>query len=183
MEKEISIVIGSWGSYNECNERALGSKWLNLSEYSDWDEIEEELVKQGFELDGMDEELFIQDIEGLPSNSRNWDYTNPKQLFELLKESEVLDDDYKYEVMCAYLDVRSFDEFQELVDSHGSNWDSDIHMYQGYDWADYGKMMFEASCYQIPEQLENFIDFEAYGRYVGDYYAQEYEDGIIEICA
>lgn len=27
----ISIVIGSWGSYNECNERALGSKWLDLS--------------------------------------------------------------------------------------------------------------------------------------------------------
>lgn len=26
----ISIVIGSWGSYNECNERALGSKWLDL---------------------------------------------------------------------------------------------------------------------------------------------------------
>ena len=24
----ISIVIGSWGSYNECNERALGSKGL-----------------------------------------------------------------------------------------------------------------------------------------------------------
>lgn len=62
MENEISIVIGSWGSYNECNERALGSKWLNLSEYSDWDEIEEELKNQGFELDGIDEELFIQDI-------------------------------------------------------------------------------------------------------------------------
>jgi len=111
MEKEISIVIGSWGSYNECNERALGSKWLNLSDYSGWENIEEELVKQGFEMDGMDEELFIQDIEGLPSNSRNWDYTNPKQLFELLKESEVLEDDYKYEAMCAYLDVRGFDEF------------------------------------------------------------------------
>ena len=26
----ISIVIGSWGSYNECNERALGSNWLDL---------------------------------------------------------------------------------------------------------------------------------------------------------
>lgn len=26
----ITIVIGSWGSYNECNERALGSKWLDL---------------------------------------------------------------------------------------------------------------------------------------------------------
>ena len=49
----IKIVIGSWGSYNECNERALGSKWLDLSDYSDWDEIVEELKKEGFELDGI----------------------------------------------------------------------------------------------------------------------------------
>lgn len=59
----ISIVIGSWGSYNESNERALGSKWLDLSLYSDWEEIEEELTAQGFELDGIDEELFIQDVD------------------------------------------------------------------------------------------------------------------------
>ena len=59
----INMVIGSWGSYNECNERALGSKWLDLSDYSDWDEIVEELENEGFELDGIDEELFVQDIE------------------------------------------------------------------------------------------------------------------------
>ena len=45
----ISVVIGSWGSYNECNERALGSKWLDLSDYLNWEEIEEELKKEGFE--------------------------------------------------------------------------------------------------------------------------------------
>ena len=77
----ISIVIGSWGSYNECNERALGSKWLDLSDYSDWDEIVEELKKEGFELDGIDEELFIQDIEGIDDGSINWDYVNPIQAF------------------------------------------------------------------------------------------------------
>ena len=66
----ISIVIGSWGSYNECNERALGSKWLDLSDYYDWEEIEEELTKQGFELNGIDEELFIQDIEALKITRR-----------------------------------------------------------------------------------------------------------------
>ena len=49
----LKIVIGSWGSYNECNERALGSKWLDLSDYSDWDKIVEELKKEGFELDGI----------------------------------------------------------------------------------------------------------------------------------
>ena len=47
VSNEIKIVIGSWGSYNECNERALGSGWLKLSDYSDWEEIEEELKKQG----------------------------------------------------------------------------------------------------------------------------------------
>ena len=45
---EIRIVIGSWGSYNECNERALGSRWLDLADYGDWDEIVEELERQGF---------------------------------------------------------------------------------------------------------------------------------------
>ena len=69
MENEIKIVIGSWGSYNECNERALGSKWLNLADYDSWEDIENELKKEGFKLDGIDEELFIQDIEGLPSNA------------------------------------------------------------------------------------------------------------------
>ena len=181
MENEIKIVIGSWGSYNECNERALGSKWLNLADYDKWEDIENELKKEGFELDGIDEELFIQDIEGLPSNACEWDYTNPKTLFEILKESEVLDDDYKYETMLAYLDVRDFSDFENLVNIKGSHWDDDIHIYKGYDWEDYGRMMFEEYCYQIPEVLENFIDFEAYGKYIGDCYAQECENGIIEI--
>lgn len=80
----ISIVIGSWGSYNECNERALGSKWLDLSDYNDWEEIVEELKREGFELDGIDEELFIQDIEGIYDRSVNWDYMNPENLFNTL---------------------------------------------------------------------------------------------------
>ena len=60
MTNEVKVVIGSWGSYNECNERALGSKWLTLNDYDDWEEIEEELKKEGFQLDGIDEELYSQ---------------------------------------------------------------------------------------------------------------------------
>ncbi len=33
LSNEIKIVIGSWGSYNACNERALGSEWLDLADY------------------------------------------------------------------------------------------------------------------------------------------------------
>ena len=177
----ISIVIGSWGSYNECNNKSLGSEWLELSNYSNWEEIENELKKQGFELDGIDEELFIQDIDGLPSNACNWDYTNPKELFELLQEADVIDNSYKYDIMCAYLEVRNFDDFKELVNDNGNRWDDDIHYYKGYDWSDYGREMFECCGYKIPEPLENFIDFEAYGKYIGDCYAEEVSNGIIEI--
>lgn len=177
---EIKIVIGSWGSYNECNARALGSKWLTLSDYSSWEEIEEELKKEGFELNGIDEELFIQDIEGIDADN-NWDYEHPKHLFEILRESGVLEDAYKYEVMQAYLEVRNFEEWKDLVNSRGNHWDDDITIWKGYDWADYGKEYFENCCYNIPESIIDFIDFESYGKYIGDYNAEEYENGIIEI--
>ena len=106
----VSFVIGSWGSYNKCNERALGSKWLDFDDFDDWDEIVEELKNEGFELDGIDEELFVQDIEGIPADSKDWDNTHPQEIFELIKKSGVLDDEYKYELMEAYCEVRSFDE-------------------------------------------------------------------------
>ncbi len=50
MKDEIKIVIGSWGSYTACNERALGSSYFTLSRYEDWEEIVKELKRQGFEL-------------------------------------------------------------------------------------------------------------------------------------
>ena len=178
----VSIVIGYWGSYNECNERALGSKWLNLEDYSDWDEIVEELEKQGFELDGIDEELFIQDIEGIDSSGTNWDYVNPQTLFETLKESEILDNSYKYEIFEAYVEVRSFRCWEELVEKYGSSWDDDINLYKNMDFKDLAyHMIHEVCCYEIPEWLENYVDYEAYGRDLSFDGYEEYSGGIIEI--
>lgn len=178
---EINVVIGSWGSYNACNESALGSKWLNFADYSCWDEITEELEKQGFKLDGIDEELFIQDIENLPSSGTNWDYVSPKQLFETLNDAGVLNNDWKYDVMQAFLELRSLDEFTTLVDNHGYSWDDDIYIYKGYDWEQYGREMFNTCGYDLDERLEDFFDYEAYGKYIGDSVAEEYSEGLIQI--
>jgi len=178
---EIQIVVGSWGSYNECNERALGSEWLNLADFTDWEEIEAALTKQGFELDGIDEELFIQDIEGLPSGCASWDYMHPKTLFETLNAADVLTDDYRFEIMSAFIEVRSWSDFKDLVDSQGYHWDDDISLYRGMDWYDYGEEMFNCCEPKISDHILQFFDFERYGRYVGDCYAEEYSDGIIEI--
>lgn len=177
----VNIVIGSWGSYNECNEKALGSKWIALADYNNWEEIEEELAIQGFDLNGIDEELFIQDVEGFPTDEVNWDYTHPKDFFELLLEADVLTNDSNYDTMCAFLELRSYDEFRERVQSNGSNWTEDIYIYKGYSWEDYGHEMFDMCVYNFPSELENFFDYEAYGKYMGDCYAEEYSDGIVEI--
>ena len=182
ISNEIRIVIGSWGSYNACNSRALGSKWLDLADYEEWEEIEEELKKQGFQLDGIDEELFIQDIENIPSDAANWDYMNPQRLFEILKEADILDDVSKYDTLMAFLEVRSFSDFEERVESSGDRWDDDIYIYKGYDWEDYGREMFSTYGYEIPESLLDYFDFEAYGesyRYDGN--IEEYSEGLIEI--
>ena len=177
----IKMVIGSWGSYNECNERALGSKWLDLYNFESWEEIEEELEKEGFELDGIDEELFIQDLDGFEASGLNCDYMHPQRFFELIKESDVLEDSYKYDIMEAYLDLRRFSDFEARVNQYGCNWTDDIYLYKGFDWADYGKDYFDNCCYELPSNLEDFLDFEAYGQYIGSDYAEEYSNGIIEI--
>ena len=182
MENKISIVIGSWGSYNACNERALGSKWMDLSDYSDWDEIADELTAQGFELDGMDEELFIQDCEGI--SGFNGDYMSPEKLFNVCKESGILDDSYKLKVARAYLEAMSWSDFEDLVDSHGERWDDDIIVWEGMTTEEVMEQMV-AECYDL--DFDNLgwissyitIDYEAMARDSDGYY--EVSDGVIEI--
>ena len=176
----ISIVIGSWGSYNECNERALGSEWLDLEDFDSFEEIEEELTKQGFELDGIDEELFIQDIEGISASSCNWDYTHPKDLFELLQEADVISNDYNYEIMSAFLEVSTWEDFKSRVDSYGSSWCDDIYLYKNQDWYDLGYNLMHES-YEIPDYLDNYIDYQQYGEDLKYDGYEEYSEGIIEI--
>lgn len=177
---EIKIVIGSWGSYNACNERSLGSTWLDLSNYETYDEIEEELKRQGFILNGIDEELFIQDIEGLDCNGLNCDYTHPKDLFETLKQSGVLDDDYKFETMQAFLEIESFEEFKRRVNENGDDWDENIYLYRNQSWYDLGYDLLH-ECYEIPEYIDNYVDYQRFGEELAFDGYQEYSNGIIEI--
>ena len=182
INNEISIVIGSWGSYNECNERALGSKHLDLSDYNSWEEIEEELKKQGFELDGIDEELFIQDIEGIYAYGVDWDYYHPKRLFELLQKAGVLQDAYRYKIMCAYIEVEGFHAFESRVEDREDDWDDDIYLYPNYDWYDLGyDLIHDIYGYNIPDGLDNYIDYKSYGESLRFDGFHEYDGGIIEI--
>ena len=115
----VKMIIGSWGSYNTDNERALDSKWLNLSDYDTWDEILEELKKEGFDLDGIDKELFIQNIEGIEGDDS--DDANPADVFNTLKKSGCLDNEDKLEKANAFMEVEGWDDFAELVSDAGDS--------------------------------------------------------------
>ena len=175
----MEILIGSWGSYNACNERALGSQWLDLSDYDCWEEIEAELIDQGFELKGIDEELFIQDYEN--SWGFNGDNMHPKRLFEIFKEADL---EKKEETALAFIEARGWCDFVDLVESKGSNWDDDIYFYKNMTPEEVAEEMVW-SCYPDLDTrklgwLGNYvtIDYEA----IADdepYYAVE--GGTIEI--
>lgn len=179
----IAMVIGSWGSYNECNERALGSSWLNFDDFDEWEEIEEELIREGFELNGIDEELFVQDIEGIPASCQDWDNTHPQEIFELIKESGVLDHECKYELMEAYCEVRSFDEWSDRVKQCGENWDSDIAFYKGQDMYDVAYNLVN-EFYDLDKMLghlASYFDYNAFARDLKFDGYTETSNGVIEI--
>lgn len=183
MLDSISIVVGSWGSYNECNERALGSKWIDLADYDSWDEIAEELKKQGFELDGIDEELFIQDCEGI--SGFNCDHMHPEELFNICKESEILDCSWKRKTARAFLEVEGWECFRERVEEYGGDWDQDIYFYENKTVEEVLEEMVE-ECYpdlsfEKLGWLGNYveIDYKSMARDSDGYY--ETSDGVLEI--
>lgn len=181
MANNVNVVIGSWGSYNECNERALGSKWLCFNDFDSWEEIEEELTKEGFELKGIDEELFIQDYEGFDGGF-NCDSMHPKTLFTILHDSGVLEDDDKFDKMEAFIEVRDWDEFASKVEEDGEDWDDEIYLWKNYSLAEYGEEKMK-ECYQIPDYLDRYIDYELFGQDDKDNgYIEEYSGGLIEIA-
>ena len=174
---EFKVVIGSWGAYNRAeDDKALGSDWIDFAEYNSWEEIEEELKKQGFDLEGEDEELFIQDID-FDCGDMNGDYTHPKKLFNILNDSGVMKSEYRYHEMLAYIEVEDWDEFVELVEADKDNWDSDIIFREGADGEDFARDEIKEF---VPEDifktLDSYIDYE---KWFEDSEAKETEYGVI----
>jgi hypothetical protein len=106
---------------------------------------------------------------------------SPEELFNTLKEADVLDDTYKYDIMMAYLEVMSYNDFKRLVDNYGHRWCDDINIYKGFDWEDYGREMFDLMGYEISESILDYFDFKSYGESFQYDNIHEYSEGLIEI--
>lgn len=111
----VKIVFGSWKSYNECNERSLGSKWLDMSDFDSVDEIYHEMKHQGFTDEEL-EETFIQDYESdLNINLfKDCDYINIDEAFNILEKIDFLDE-YDIKVLNALIEVEGEKYVMDLI--------------------------------------------------------------------
>ena len=94
-----------------------------------------------------------------------------------------MNDNYKHEIMEAYCEVRSFDEWADLVERYGENWDDDIIFYKGQDMYDVAYNLVN-ECYDLEKMLGNlasYFDYNAFARDLSFDGYSETERGVIEI--
>lgn len=158
-----SIYVGTYRKYNE---GSLFGEWLNLSDYSDYDELLESMKE--LHKDEHDPEFMLQDYEhfelfeklGLIGESHI-----SKDIYETIEQ--ITDSGYDLEIFEAYVDCVGKMDFNSLYDGV-------INYYIG-EYSDdetFAQSLLE-ECGDIPENLPSYIciDWEVTARNVMyDYY-------------
>lgn len=183
----LNIYIANLGKYNEGE---LVGKWLELPATEQ--EINELMVKiglgyfdnegeyvAGLEVDGIFyEEWAIHDYETDISGIEVGEWDNIWELSDMVEELDKLDkyDMKKVEAIMEYEGygimeaIDKMDEYQLYTDITN---EYDL----GYYW------MVESGCYEIPKHLENYIDYERFGRDITfDGRGMFTENGWLEAC-
>jgi antirestriction protein len=164
------IVFGSWKAYTENNQRALGSSWLDMDNFDSVEEIKSALINEGFTSAEL-EETFIQDYEADFDIFKNCDYINIERAFEILEQID--DSDNEAEAIGAYL--------EEVSDNIEEACDSELYFYKDMTLAEVCEEITR-ECDNIPDNLENYIDWEAMARdwsFCGGWY--ESTNGVLEV--
>lgn len=155
----LNVYIANLGKYNE---GYLVGDWLELP--ASEEEIQELMVKIG--IDGVNyEEYAIHDIECdfTPLYNEIGEYSSLTTLNELAEKLEEIDNDEleKLEAIIEYDGMGGLEGLDSLID----NLDDYILYTDINDEYDLGYYWIEESgCYEVPNFLQNYIDYESFGR-------------------
>jgi antirestriction protein len=155
---EPKLYVGTYAKYNA---GSIEGKWLTLSDYDD----KEAFLKACAELhkDEADPELMYQDFEYLPRELYNESHLDDR-IWEYLEYDE--DDREK---IADYLDeVDSSADMDDALNAYQGNIDDmrGDHLLFASKEEVYGHHVVEEGLFgeEIPESLQNYIDYEALGR-------------------
>lgn len=163
------IYLTNLGKYNEGE---LVGKWVDLP-------ISEEELEATLEEIGIDgeryEETFITDYETDINGLKVGEYDSIEELNELVEVIEANDPEAVEALI--YFGYDTADEIAEYID--------DVLSFEGSDDYDIGYYYaIECGCLDIPDNIQNYFDFEAYGRDIemeGNFYFAN-NGYIYELC-
>lgn len=149
--KTIQVYCGTYHKYN-CG--SIDGAWIDLSDFSDMDSF----LKRCSELhaDESDPEFMFQDID----NDFNFRVTGEPGLDEIEKMIDFLQlNSWEKEQVEAWVELFGWREtVKETLDAAENHYAG-----QADNWAEYAEQLY-SECYEIPEFLQNYIDWHAIGR-------------------
>lgn len=145
--EEFQIYVGTYQKYND---GSIFGKWLNLSDYSSYDELLNAMIE--LHKDEKDPEFMIQDFEC----SKFFEIQNligesfiSKNIYTIAEQ--INNSNVSQEMLEAYLDCFGNSEIDKLIenaeDSYHGNFDSD---------EDFAQSLLE-DCGDIPQNLPSYI--------------------------
>lgn len=143
----LNIYYTNLGLYNE---GMLSGEWLSLPATDE--EIQAVMDRTGY--DERHEEYFITDYETDVNGLTVGEY---ESLEELNKLAELIEDDPEVVEALMYFGYTTAEEIAEHMDDV-IYIDADDNYDIGYYYA------IECGCLDIPDNIQNYFDFEAYGR-------------------
>ena len=146
---EPSVYVGTYGKYNE---GSLCGLWIDLSNFSDYDDFID--FCKAIHADEDDPELIFQDYEGFP---RQWygESGFDEEDFDHILEYSDMCDKHGQEAVDDYMEFH--DELDNFEEAYCGEWDSE---------EDFARHII-SECYNLEREmgdLARYFDYEAFGR-------------------
>ena len=145
------IYVGTYAKYND---GSLDGKWVDLTEYSDYDEFLAAMHE--LHSDEDDPEFMVQDYENFPEKWYHEGGLPTEEEFNKINEYYMMDDDRKeaYEAYVNYTGDDDFDNFQEAYQGHfDSPTDFAYDIVDNLGWEGVGQ-----------ENIDMYFDYDSFGR-------------------
>ena len=153
------IYVGTYAKYND---GSIDGKWITLSDYNTYEEFVD--ACRELHADEEDPEFMVQDYENFPERWYHEGGLPTREEFNKINDYYLMDDNLKrpFEV---YVDYTGNDSTEDFEEAYEGQFDSP---------EDFGYYCVEN--FGIPDSAENYIDYEAYGRDLTEYWHQGDED-------
>ena len=138
------IYVANLGAYNAGR---LVGRWLDLTELKDIDELKKvvDIIANTNSVYG--DEWAIHDYSNFPNMGENPDLEKVIEVAEIVEE-------HGFNKINAFLEIYSIEDLDNFEESYNGEWSS---------FQDYAEDFFD-SCYEVPENISNYIDYEAFAR-------------------